>query len=233
MHEWAGKSSELGAALLSSALGAPTPNPSVKDGVPQAVTPLLQTSGPHEMHKRTFLATLGAFAASPASALYDPKPMAFLEAGTGIWSGTLTYRDYQKPDRMVTLKTAMTSSLVAPDELALYYVFDDGPGKTVYSYERMRFDLPGRQIIWNSGIAKPSRVDYRITSSSEQEGRSTLAFEAPQDGRTDKYSLEITKKNWLLTKHEASAGSEDILRSKYEFSKREACPLAQGVDPPR
>ena len=152
------------------------------------------------MQRRTLLLTLGSFAVHPASALYDPKPIAFLEAATGTWAGTLTYRDYQKPDRMVTLKTVMTSSLAAPDELALYYVFEDGPGKTVYSYERMKFDLAGSQIIWNSGTSKPSRVEYKITSSTVQDGRSTLTFEKIQDTRTDEYSFEVTKKNWLLGK---------------------------------
>jgi hypothetical protein len=174
------------------------------------------------MQKRTLLLTLGAFAVRPASALYDPKPIAFLETTTGTWAGTLTYRDYQKPDRMVTLKTAMTSSLAAPDELALYYVFDDGPGKTVYSYERMKFDFAGSRIIWNSGTSKPSRTEYKITFSSIQQDMSALTFEKIQDTRTDKYSFEITKKNWLLAKYEASAGTEDVLRSKYEFAKREA-----------
>ena len=174
------------------------------------------------MHKRTLLLTLGAFAVRPANALYDPSPIALLEAGTGTWAGALTYRDYQKPDQMVTLKTTMTSSLVAPDELALYYVFDDGPGKTVYSYERMKFDLTGNQMIWNSGTSKPSRTEYKITSSLVQKGKSRLTFEKAQDTRIDKYSLEITKKSWLLAKFEASAGTEEILRSKYEFTKREA-----------
>jgi hypothetical protein len=171
------------------------------------------------MQKRTFLLTLGAFAVRPASALYDPKPIAFLEAATGIWRGTLTYRDYQKPDRMVTLNTVLTASLSDPDELALYYVFNDGPGKTVYSYERMKFDFAGRELIWNSGTSRPSRVQYKMTSSSVQEGRSALMFETIQDTPTDQYSLEITKKTLLLTKYEAAAGLDKILRSKYEFPK--------------
>jgi hypothetical protein len=182
--------------------------------------PLNSKGRHHKMQKRTFLLTLGALAVRPASALYDPKPIAFLEAGTGTWVGTLTYRDYQKPDRMVTLKTVMTCSLIAPDELALYYVFDDGPGKTVYSYERMLFDFAANRIVWNSGSSKPSRVEYKITAMHQSRG--TLTFEKTQENRNDKYSLEITKKSWLLTKYEASAGAEDLLRSKYEFAKREA-----------
>jgi len=156
----------------------------------------------------------------PASALYDPKPIPFLEAATGTWAGTLTYRDYQKPDRTVSLKTVMTATLVAPDELALYYVFDDGPGKTVYSYERMTFDLAAHRVLWSSGISKPSRMEYVITAHSAKEGRHALAFETTQDAETQTYALEFSAKDWLLTKHESSEGQEKVLRSKYELMKR-------------
>lgn len=173
------------------------------------------------MQRRIFLLTVGAFAALPARALYDPKPIAVLEAATGTWEGTLTYRDYQKPDRMVTLKAWMTVSLTAPDELALYYLFDDGPGKTVYSYERMKFDLAANQLVWNAGTSKPNRSEYKITSSTIQDGKSALAFEKSDDKRTDRYVLEVTRKNWVLAKHEVSAGAPESLRSRYEFTRRE------------
>jgi hypothetical protein len=84
------------------------------------------------MLQRTALFTLGAMTISPAHALYDPKPIALLELVTGTWLGSLTYRDYQKPEKMVTLDTQMTVSLIAPDELSLYYVFDDGPRPSIH-----------------------------------------------------------------------------------------------------
>ena len=174
------------------------------------------------MQKRTLLLSFGAFVLRPANALYDPKPIALLEMTTGSWEGSLTYRDYQKPDRMVALKTAVTVSLVAPDELALYYVFDDGPGKIVYSYERMKFDLVANQLIWNSGTSKPSLNEYKITSSRTEKAKSTLTFEKSADAGTDRYSFEIDKKTWVLTKYEIAPGVKESLRSKYEFSKREA-----------
>ncbi|UXH76042.1 hypothetical protein [Roseateles amylovorans] len=173
------------------------------------------------MQRRLLLLTLGLFAARPASALYDPKPLAFLESALGHWAGTLTYRDYQKPDRMVTLKTVMTASLAAPDELALYYVFDDGPGKTVYSYERMKFDLAGHQMIWNTGISKPNRVEYKISARPAQDGGTALDFEKAEDGQTDQYAWEVTPRSWRLTKYEVSGSAEKRLRSKYELAKRE------------
>ncbi|ALV07793.1 hypothetical protein DES44_1125 [Roseateles depolymerans] len=180
------------------------------------------------MQRRLLLLGLGAFATRAAHALYDPKPLALIEPALGSWIGTLTYRDYQKPERMVTLSTSMTASLTAPDELALHYVFDDGPGKTVYSYERMRFDLAGQQVIWQFGISKSKLETYKITASAVQDGRSTVAFEQRQEADTDHYLFELSKRSWTLTKHEVSGGAGSdgpaarVLRSKYEFSRREA-----------
>lgn len=174
------------------------------------------------MQRRLLLLASGALAARPVRALYDPKPIALLESALGAWVGTLTYRDYQKPDRMVTLKTGMTSSLVAPDELALYYVFDDGPGKTVYSYERMKFDLAGQQVVWNSGVSRPKTAEYKITSSSLQDGRASIAFEQRQDASTDQCVFELTQRSWGLSKYEVSGDGARLLRSKYELVKREA-----------
>lgn len=174
------------------------------------------------MLRRTALLTLGAMAMSPAHALYDPKPIALLELATGTWLGSLTYRDYQRSDKMVTLDTQMTVSLVAPDELSLYYVFDDGPAKTVYSYERMKLDLGANQLVWQSGTSKPGRTEYAITSSMVADGKSQITFEKITDAYRDKYDLEISKSNWLLTKHERNPAGAEILRSKYIFKKRES-----------
>jgi hypothetical protein len=174
------------------------------------------------MHKRSFLFTLGIIAARPALALYDPKPIALLKLAAGTWVGSLTYRDYQAPDKMVTLKTVMTVSLAAPDELVLYYVFDDGPGKTVYSYERMKFDLAANQLTWHSGSAKPKLTQYKITSATILEAKNSLIFEKSTDTKTDRYMLDVTKSNWSLVKYEIPTGGVESLRSKYEFVKREA-----------
>lgn len=171
------------------------------------------------MQRRTLLLALGSIAASPAKALYDPKPIALLDRAPGRWVGSLTYRDYQKPDKMVTLKTAMIVSLAAPNELILYYVFDDGPGKTVYSYERMSFDLAANRLIWDSGTSKPDHSEYKITATEVLEAKSSLVFEKKSETRNDKCFLEITTSNWSLVKYEISAEGTENLRSKYEFER--------------
>ena len=78
----------------------------------------------------TLVAILAAVAAAPAQ-VSDP----YVAALTGRWAGTLEYRDYRS-DRRVTLPTVL---VVKPssDGLELAYTYDDGPGKTVRSVERI------------------------------------------------------------------------------------------------
>ncbi len=171
------------------------------------------------MNKRHFLIAVSALMVRPAWALYDPKPNAFLTSAIGSWRGTLTYADYQKPDRLVTLQTKLTVSLTGPDELALYYAFDDGPGKIVYSYERMLFDFSKNELAWISGAAKPGKIDYKLTSAKLIEGNSVFQFERTVDAGVDKYDFEIAARSWVLTKREVRAGKPDLQRSKYEFTK--------------
>ena len=123
---------------------------------------------------------------------------------------------------MITLKTVMTASLAAPDELALYYIFDDGPAKTVYSYERMKFDLAANQLIWNSGTSQQNCSEYKITSATAEKEKNFLTFEKFDTTKTDRYFFEISKTKWSLAKYEIATGAMEILRSKYEFIKSEA-----------
>ena len=93
-----------------------------------------------------------------AFALYDAKPEPTFAAIQGEWRGTLAYRDYNQtsqkaasasanaPEKMVTPNTTLFLALAAPNALTLHYVFDDGPGKTVYSYERMNFDFEKNEL---------------------------------------------------------------------------------------
>jgi hypothetical protein len=174
------------------------------------------------MHKRTFLFSLAALATRPAIALYDPKPNGLLEGVTGAWKGTLTYRDYQNPDKMVVLQMRVAVSMTGPDELALFYVFDDGPGKTVYSYERMSFNVPKGELVWVSGNTKISTNTYRITAATTADRIAKIAFEKTADLGVDRHLFEISPRAWMLSKTEVKSGGVEALRSKYELTKSDA-----------
>src|SRR6478736_2958992 len=63
----------------------------------------------------------------------------FEAALTGTWTGTLEYRDYRS-DKRVTLPTMLVVSQSGPGSLTFAYVYDDGPGKTVRSQDRITVD---------------------------------------------------------------------------------------------
>ena len=174
------------------------------------------------MHRRTFLFSLAALATQPALALYDPKRNSLLERAAGAWKGTLTYRDYQNPDKMVVLPMRLAVSMTSPDELALYYVFDDGPGKIVYSYERMLFNVPKAELVWLSGSTKPRSNTYRITAATTADRISKVSFEKAGDSGLDCYSFEISQRAWTLSKVEVKSSGEETLRSRYELTKSDA-----------
>lgn len=175
------------------------------------------------MHRRSLLLAAGALPlARPARALYDPAPDALLQRAVGAWQGTLRYQDYQRPDRQVTLPTSMVASLAAPAELVLYFAFDDGPGKTVHSYERMVFNFADRQLTWVSGTAKPSSNSYRIVDiapAAGADGTATVKFERSVEGGTDAHVLELAPRSFALFKREVRTGKADIERSRYQYTR--------------
>ncbi len=171
------------------------------------------------MQRRAILAATAAVVTSPARALYDPKPSPLLALAPGAWAGTLTYRDWSSPDKLVTLPCKLSVALSAPEELALFYVFDDGPGKVVYSYERMSFDFKAGKLSWLSGVSKPSSELYAITSSTSGTEESQLLFERATEGRTDKYMLALSREALHLSKVEHSASGAQTLRTQYEFKR--------------
>lgn len=171
------------------------------------------------MRKRSVLLSLGALCAKPSLALYDPKPSALLVPALGSWRGTLVYADYQNPDKTVTLQARLVVTLSAPEELSLYYVFDDGPGKTVYSYERMAFDTSRNELAWTSGVTKPSTGTYQITFAAATDNGSRVEFDRAVESGLDKYTFEVNAGSWRLAKRELRAGKQELQRSKYEFTR--------------
>ncbi|MEK8032872.1 hypothetical protein AACH06_18790 [Ideonella sp. DXS29W] len=177
--------------------------------------------GTEFMQRRLALAATAAVVSAPARALYDPKPSPLLALAPGGWAGTLTYRDWSNPEKLVTLPCQLKVALSSPEELTLFYVFDDGPGKVVYSYERMSFDFSAKTLTWLSGVSKPSTEQYTITSSTASAEETQLDFEHTADGRTDKYAFTLTRKSWSMTKVEHDTSGRQTFRNKYEFQRSE------------
>ena len=168
------------------------------------------------MQRRAILFGLASSVAAPAFALYDPRPEDALSGVQGEWRGSLTYRDYREPKRMVTLPTRLFVALSAPSELVLHYVFDDGPSKTVFSYERMNFDFAGREVTWFSG-QKASVCT--LTADSTSDRVRALVFERNDGGETKRFTMTLSARALTLSEDEVSSAGIASFQNKYEFSR--------------
>lgn len=173
------------------------------------------------MHRSIALIAIVTLFCSPAAvALYDAPPDAALAAAQGEWRGTLTYRDYSTPDRLVTLPTRVFVALAAPNQIVLHYAFDDGPGKTVFSYEAMTFDLSAKQIVWTSGSDKKETSTLGLISST-QEGAAVrqLIFEQTAETKIERFTMEVGANKLSLRKDEIAADKSVTNRNQYTFSR--------------
>lgn len=173
---------------------------------------------PPTLHRRSALSTLGALLALPALpswALYDPVPDAALAEVQGAWQGSLAYRDYSPPHGLVTLPARLFVALTGPQALALHFVYADGPTKTVFSYEQLRFDFAARQLAWASGPAGESVRTHAITARSQDGATTTLRLERQADGQATRHTLLLSASQLQLVHEELRPSGEASLRSRH------------------
>jgi hypothetical protein len=154
-----------------------------------------------------------------AQALYDDKPAAALSVAEGAWQGTLTYRDYSHPDRTETLPTRLFVALGAPGTLVLHYVYDDGPGKTVHSYESMAFDFAKGEVTWISGSDKKEQFTARVVSIARLADVQRLIFERTTESGKDRYTLDLASGAFALQHEELDGSGASMLRNRHEFKR--------------
>lgn len=165
------------------------------------------------------LATLGA---RNSFALYDAAPNPLLSRLPGSWRGTLTYRDWGKAERLVTLPCRMHAALLAPSDLSLYFVFDDGPGKTVYSYDRWLFDFTKGRMVWASGDGKEQGTSYRIVATSRSEEGEAVVLVNTAEGKTYRQTLQVSTGTLKLEKVEIAEDGREVFRNGYDLSRADA-----------
>ena len=168
---------------------------------------------------RALLLACALLLSVPAHALYDPAPDALLVQMQGEWHGTLTYSDYSEAGKMVTLPTRVYIAPATPDSLTLHYVFDDGPGKTVYSYENMRFDLAGNAVTWRSGASETAQTRSRIVSSVQDGDVRRVMFERKDGEGRLRYTLEAGANLLVLQKDEIDSTGVAQFRNRYAFTR--------------
>jgi hypothetical protein len=171
------------------------------------------------MFRRTFLGMI-ALAGLPRLALAaDPAPDAVLSAIQGNWGGSLQYKDFSAPDKLVTLPTKLSITLTAPDEIAMHYVYDDGPTRTVYAYERMRFDKD--QVLWKGGTRdKPMEMTWQVARTVPSGASRLVVMERNRsEGKKDRLSFELSANALIFSKDEIGADGQASFRNKYTFKR--------------
>lgn len=138
------------------------------------------------------LVMLAAIAASPAAGQDFVRDS--LYAGLrGEWLGTLTYRDYGN-NKLVTLPTRVFAERTGDAALALGFIYDDGPGKTVRSRELLTVDPATRS--WQTRTEGDSAVSRSMIVE-------TSGFVSGTSGRVVRFGS--------ITENDAPAESRDTL----------------------
>jgi hypothetical protein len=171
------------------------------------------------MPARFILLLSALLAAAPAQALYDPAPDATLAAIEGEWHGSLAYRDYSPPHGIVTLPTGLFVALGAHDELVMHYVYDDGPGKTVHSYETVRFEPSDRRVTWTTGSRERATTVGHIVSDTLDGTSRRIVVEATDEDGKARHTFEFARDHVTMRKEEVEAGGAITLRHTYDFKR--------------
>lgn len=166
------------------------------------------------MKIKVLLAALLCLSLGSVAAETEQAPVPVLAAVQGEWQGSLTYRDYSPPHRLVTLPTRLFVALAAPSELVLHFVFDDGPAKTVFSYERMSFDFGAQRLTWSSvGEATPTVCAFRSAQAER------FVCESKNGEGLDRFHLLLSAARLTLKKEEVDAKGTAVLRNEYVFTR--------------
>lgn len=167
---------------------------------------------------------LAAFILFPfaAFALYDPPPAAAIAAIEGNWQGALEYKDYQPPFKRVTLPTRIVVSASAPKEVAIHYVFNDGPNKTVHSYDRLLIDAENA-VVKFSGLKADDVNTAAIVSSQVHDEVWDIVAERNEESKgvttVIRYRLKLGKSQFEILKTSGPKGAEGEFRNAYVFKR--------------
>ncbi len=175
---------------------------------------------------RTLLAIL--FCLSLQTAAQPPAATELPNALRGSWAGILEYRDYSEPatsTKRVKLPTWLTIQRAGTsNDLAFYYLYDDGPTKTVTEVSTVRIDAAANRY---SILDKAGKVEdsYEIVGLADlRQGRGVLTLtgtgtenNAPASVRT---TLRVGRNILEIIRETAVADQPFTFRHAYTFVRQ-------------
>jgi len=156
------------------------------------------------------------------------------QALVGRWSGFLEYRDYSEPatsTKRVQLPTWLT---IAPDGngLALHFVYDDGPTKTVVEDDTWAFDAAAKTFS-EATNGKPAQV-YRVDGLGllkAGRGELVLSGKTVDNDKPAESRIALTVRRnliaWTEEVRPAGSGEAFAFRHRYVFTRAEAPVVAK------
>jgi hypothetical protein len=170
-------------------------------------------------------ALLSLFALASQAGTSNSQNTDFLAGAEGEWAGTLIYKEASQPDKRVTQPTMLFVARTAPDEIALHYVFEDGPGKIEHAYERMKFDLAANRVSWLSGPKGENARDYRISARALDGNTYRITLDRGERNDKDepvrlRYELAFDPHGMNFLHEDAVGGAPLAFRSRYQLERR-------------
>jgi hypothetical protein len=113
----------------------------------------------------------------------------------------------------------MFAAMGSPATLVLQLTFDDGPGKTVYSYESLTFEFSSNRVSWTSGVTEPEALDATIVANTLENGVRTIILERLTEEKLVRYTLELSAQQFSLATYEVSASGDATFRNRYQLTR--------------
>jgi hypothetical protein len=149
------------------------------------------------------------------------QPVSIERLLIGSWSGTLQYRDYRS-DKQVTLPTNLEITGGGSGPLTFAYTYDDGPGKTVRSQDRITIDV-SRDTYRVQSVDGDYDATFAITERRGDDSSAgfLLVGKGEENGAVVDLRIRyvMTPTTLQMTRESRRAGGEWLVRNEYRLSR--------------
>jgi hypothetical protein len=163
-------------------------------------------------------------AVAPIARAQAPTAAQVHAALVGHWVGTLEYKDYQNPDRREVLPTVIDGTAIKSGGVALHFIYDDGPGKTVLGDDRFIMTADARSLDW-TGAKESAPSIFRVLSLARdsEKGFTMIVEQESEDDRapaTLRETLTFRGDSLTILKEVKPTGKAFSFRHQYKLAKR-------------
>ena len=143
----------------------------------------------------------------------------------GHWVGKLEYKDYSNPDKRVTLPTIVDAAVSPKGGVALHFIYDDGPGKTVTGDDAFTIAADGSTLDW-TGVKEKEPAIFRVTSLAVDSTARSLRMVVEREGEDDRKpatlreTITLSETEWTILKEVRPGGAVFAFRHQYSLRRQ-------------